>query len=105
MSFERSSPVLLGEHPSIVAVRNLIARVACSRANNILIYGETGTGKGLIARMIHMQSTRAGSDFIDINCAAIPAELLESELFGHERGAFTGAVGRKQGLIEAGNGG
>jgi transcriptional regulator with PAS, ATPase and Fis domain len=89
----------------MVAVRKLVARVARSRANNILIYGETGTGKGLVARLIHQQSARAASDFIDINCAAIPGDLLESELFGHERGAFTGAVGRKRGLIEAANGG
>jgi len=89
----------------MVAARKLVTRVARSKASNILIYGETGTGKGLVARMIHQQSARAGSAFIDINCAAIPTELLESELFGHERGSFTGAVGRKQGLIEAANGG
>ena len=96
---------LLGDHPEIVAVRNLIARVARSKARNVLIYGETGTGKGMVARMIHEQSARSRAPFIDINCAAIPTELLESELFGHERGAFTGAVGRKEGLIEAANGG
>ena len=88
-----------------MAVRDLVARVARSRANTILIYGETGTGKGLLARMIHLQSSRAAAEFIDINCAAIPTELLESELFGHERGSFTGAVGRKKGLIEAASGG
>jgi transcriptional regulator with PAS, ATPase and Fis domain len=71
----------------------------------VLIYGETGTGKGLVARMIHERSVRAGAEFIGINCAAIPAELLESEMFGHEKGAFTGAVGKKQGLIEAADGG
>lgn len=96
---------LIGEHPSVVALRELIVRVARSKAQTVLIYGETGTGKGLVARMIHQLSSRANAEFIDINCAAIPAQLLESELFGHERGAFTGAVGHKQGLIEAANGG
>lgn len=96
---------LVGNHPSIVALRDLIARVAGSQARTVLLYGETGTGKSLVARMLHQQSSRAGAEFIDINCAAIPAQLLESELFGHERGAFTGAVGKKEGLIEAGNGG
>jgi transcriptional regulator with PAS, ATPase and Fis domain len=96
---------LIGEHPSMVALRALIERVARSKANTVLIYGETGTGKGLVARMIHERSIRSGAEFIDINCAAIPAELLESEMFGHEKGAFTGAVGKKQGLIEAADGG
>ena len=96
---------LIGNHPTIVALRTLIARVAPSKAGTVLIYGETGTGKGLVARMIHEGSQRAHKAFVDINCAAIPAELLESELFGHERGAFTGAVLKKEGLIEAGNGG
>ncbi|WP_029047468.1 sigma-54-dependent Fis family transcriptional regulator [Cupriavidus sp. amp6] len=96
---------LVGNHPSIVALRDLVARVAGSQARTVLLYGETGTGKSLVARMLHQQSSRASAEFIDINCAAIPAQLLESELFGHERGAFTGAVGKKEGLIEAGNGG
>lgn len=96
---------LIGEHPSIAALRKLVTRVSRSKASTVLIYGETGTGKGLIARMIHQQSARAQHEFIDINCAAIPGDLLESELFGHERGAFTGAIGNKEGLIEAANGG
>ncbi len=105
MSTHSSSQDLIGEHPSILALRKLVARVAASKVSTVLIYGETGTGKGLVARMIHQQSARADREFLDINCAAIPGDLLESELFGFERGAFTGAVGMKQGLIEAANGG
>lgn len=96
---------LIGEHPSIVALRKLVLRVARSKASTVLVYGETGTGKGLVAQMIHQHSERAAREFIDINCAAIPGDLLESELFGYERGAFTGAAGKKEGLIEAANGG
>lgn len=96
---------LIGEHASIVEVRRLIERIAKSAARAVLIYGETGTGKGLIARLVHQQSPRASQQFIDVNCAAIPDQLLESELFGHEKGAFTGAVARKPGLIETANGG
>lgn len=105
MSTHVSTQDLIGEHPTIHALRKLVARVAVSKVNTVLIYGETGTGKGLVARMIHQQSARADKEFLDINCAAIPGDLLESELFGFERGAFTGAVGMKQGLIEAANGG
>jgi two-component system, NtrC family, response regulator AtoC len=79
--------------------------VAASPARCVLVYGETGTGKGLVARMLHDRSSRAQKAFVDINCAAIPSSLVESELFGHERGAFTGAAIRKTGLIEAANGG
>jgi transcriptional regulator with PAS, ATPase and Fis domain len=96
---------LIGEHASILEVRRLIERVARSAARAVLIYGETGTGKGLIARLVHQQSPRSAQEFIDVNCAAIPDQLLESELFGHEKGAFTGAISRKSGLIEAANGG
>lgn len=94
---------LIGEHKSVQAVRHLIARVAASPTRTVLIYGETGTGKGLVARMLHQQSPRAGREFVDVNCAAIPPTLLESELFGHERGAFTGAAAKKTGLVEAAN--
>jgi DNA-binding NtrC family response regulator len=94
-----------GEHPSMQALRRMVEKVARSKARTVLIYGETGTGKGLVARMLHELSDRRQAPFVDINCAAIPASLLESELFGHEKGAFTGAVGRKQGLIEAAQGG
>ena len=96
---------LVGEHPSIEEVRRLVRKVARSPAQSVLIYGETGTGKGLVARMVHEQSSRSRRPFIDINCAAIPSTLLESELFGHEKGAFTGAVQKKTGLVEAANGG
>jgi two-component system response regulator AtoC len=94
---------LVGAHESIKSLRTLIDKVAKSPARTVLIYGETGTGKGLVARMIHQRSERGSKEFVDINCAAIPASLLESELFGHEKGAFTGAVERKVGLVEAAN--
>ena len=96
---------LIGDHPSMAALRDLVGRVARSKASIVLIYGETGTGKGLVARNLHAQSARAAKGYTEINCAAIPGNLLESELFGHERGAFTGAVARKTGLLEAANGG
>ena len=94
---------MVGSHPSMQSLKKLIERVSKSPTRTVLIYGETGTGKGLVARMIHRTSARAAKEFVDINCAAIPTSLLESELFGHEKGAFTGAVERKLGLIEAAN--
>ena len=96
---------LVGESEQIQTVRRLIKRVAESRVRAVLVYGETGTGKGLVARMLHEQSPRATKRFIDINCSAIPENLVESELFGHEKGAFTGATARKTGLVEAADGG
>lgn len=96
---------IIGEHPSMVEVRRLTSRVAKSLTRTVLIYGETGTGKGLVARMLHEKSDRSRGEFIDVNCAAIPANLMESELFGFEKGAFTGALAKKTGLVEAADGG
>ena len=87
-------PPLLGSSPDMLSLREEIARVAPARAT-VLVVGESGTGKELVARRVHHLSPRARNPFIRVNCAAIPEELIESELFGHERGAFTGAV-RKQ---------
>ncbi len=95
---------ILGGSPSIRALKQQIARAAPSQGR-VLITGENGTGKELIARNIHMLSSRSQGPFVEVNCAAIPEELIESELFGHERGAFTGAVGRRQGKFELANGG
>src|SRR5947207_1506260 len=78
----------------------LATRVASSRRTTVLLIGETGTGKERFARGIHYASAAAAEPFVAINCAAIPEALLESELFGHERGAFSGAHARKQGLLE-----
>jgi DNA-binding NtrC family response regulator len=95
---------MLGTSPAIAAVRRQIAKVAPTKSR-VLITGESGTGKELIARAIHRNSPVAGGEFVKVNCAAIPPELIESELFGHERGAFTGAVARKRGLFEVADGG
>jgi sigma-54 specific flagellar transcriptional regulator A len=85
-------------------VRDLVAQVASSEAS-VLVVGETGTGKELVARSIHDLSERAAGPFVPVNCGAIPAELLESELFGHEKGAFTGAIATRQGRFEMAAGG
>ncbi|MGH9314771.1 MAG: sigma 54-interacting transcriptional regulator, partial [Vicinamibacterales bacterium] len=97
---------LVGEHPSIAAVRNGVCRVlerttAGGTLPPILILGETGTGKGLLASSIHHAGSRAAGPLVAINCAAIPETLLEAELFGYERGAFTGAQQAKPGLFQA----
>ncbi|MGD8866449.1 MAG: sigma-54 dependent transcriptional regulator [Gemmatimonadales bacterium] len=95
---------IVGKSPAIQRVIDLIARVAPSRAT-VLVTGDTGTGKELVARAIHSASNRAGKPFMPINCAAIPDNLLESELFGHMKGAFTGAIQNKKGLFEEASGG
>ena len=95
---------IVGESPAILHVREMIARVAPTNAT-VLITGETGTGKELVARAIHRASPRARKSFLAVNCAAFSETLLESELFGHERGAFTGADTSRQGLFEAASGG
>lgn len=91
--------LILGESPAMKAVRENIGRVASSSAT-VLLIGETGTGKELVARAIHFQSKRAGKAFIAVNCAAIPSTLFESDLFGHERGSFTGATEQRKGKFE-----
>ncbi len=95
---------MVGQSPAIVDVYKMIARVAPSVAT-VLLVGESGTGKEVVARAIHAASPRAAGPFIAVNCAAIPDHLLESELFGHEKGAFTGAVARRTGRFEMAVGG
>lgn len=98
------APEILGESAAIHELRESIKRVAPTDAR-VLIQGESGTGKELVARAIHESSSRREAAFVVVNCAAIPAELFESELFGHSRGAFTGAAQRRLGLIELAEGG
>ncbi|HKN48370.1 MAG TPA: sigma 54-interacting transcriptional regulator [Candidatus Polarisedimenticolia bacterium] len=95
---------LIGEHPLLQKITQLVRKVATTDAT-ILIMGESGTGKELIARAVHALSPRVDRPFIPVNCGAIPAELLESEMFGHERGAFTGAIGQRAGMFQLANGG
>ncbi len=98
----KASKEIIGEDPKILALQSLIARIADSPAT-VLIEGESGTGKELVARALHYQSARRDHPFVAINCAAIPDNLLESELFGYEKGAFTGATERHIGRIEQGD--
>ncbi|MDU8941817.1 sigma-54 dependent transcriptional regulator [Ovoidimarina sediminis] len=95
----------VGQSEVIRDLRTLIARVARSKASAVLLYGETGTGKGLVAQELHRQSDRARKPFVDVNCATIPAELFDQELFGQDKGTLAGALMRKNGLINAANGG
>ncbi len=95
---------IIGEHPAIRDVLDTVARVAPTAAR-VLITGENGTGKELVARKLHELSTRSTEPFVEVNCAAIPEELIESELFGHEKGSFTGAVSRRIGKFELADGG
>lgn len=103
-SIEISLGPMIGKSEAMREVFSLIERVAPSDAT-ILITGESGTGKDLVARLLHQLSHRAAKPFISINCGAIPASIIESQLFGHERGSFTGAVERMAGLIELSHGG
>ncbi|MBX4145320.1 sigma 54-interacting transcriptional regulator, partial [Ralstonia pickettii] len=98
------APEMLGQAPAMQDMFRAIGRLSHSAAT-VLITGESGTGKELVARALHRHSPRANGPFIALNTAAIPKDLLESELFGHERGAFTGANQRKIGRVEAANGG
>jgi len=101
---EEVQPEIIGEAPAMQQVFRIIGRLVNSQAN-VLITGESGTGKELVARALHRHSPRARGPFIALNTAAVPSELLESELFGHERGAFTGAVERRLGRFEEAEGG
>ncbi|MEO1173669.1 MAG: sigma-54 dependent transcriptional regulator, partial [Myxococcota bacterium] len=98
------APEVVGEHPALLDVFNLLERVADTDCN-VLVSGESGTGKELIARAIHQASERRNGPFVTVNCAAIPSELMESEIFGHAKGAFTGATERRIGKFEAADGG
>ncbi|MEK6697634.1 MAG: sigma-54 dependent transcriptional regulator [Nitrospirota bacterium] len=96
---------LIGESEELAKVKNLILKIAKSDATTVLIQGESGTGKELVARAVHASSARADKPFMAVNCAALPVTLLESELMGHEKGAFTDAKAAKKGLFELADGG
>jgi len=98
------TPRLIGHSAVMQQLRDMIARVARSQAP-VHIYGESGTGKELVARLIHESGARSEGPFVAVNCGAIPTELMESELFGHKRGSFTGAVADKKGLVQSAEGG
>jgi DNA-binding NtrC family response regulator len=104
-SREFSFDAIIGRAPAMDAVKALLARIAASPASTVLLTGETGTGKDLAAKAIHYHSDRAAKPFVNITCSALPEQLLESELFGHERGAFTDARQQKRGLFEMADGG
>lgn len=93
---------VLGESEAMIKVMKLLGRIAPSD-NSVLLTGESGTGKGLIARELHAQSKRSGGPFITVSCPSLPKDILESEMFGHEKGAFTGAVARRLGRVELAN--
>ena len=101
---QRSAPGLIGRSPAFQRMMGLVARVAPSRAA-VLLLGESGTGKELVAHAVHQGSTRARRSLVPVDCASMPEALFESELFGHEKGAFTGAAQARPGLVEAADGG
>lgn len=101
---QENGPVLIGRSPQMQQLRKMILNVADTGAD-VLIYGETGCGKEVVARMLHHWSTRRQGQFVALNCAGLPETLFESEIFGHEAGAFTGAVKKRIGKIEHANGG
>ena len=96
---------IVGQSAAVVGVRALLQKIATSPASTVLLTGESGTGKDLAAKVIHYASDRSGHPFMNITCSALPEALLESELFGHERGSFTGADRQKRGLLESADGG
>jgi DNA-binding NtrC family response regulator len=96
---------IVGESAAMEGLRQMVAKVAASPASTVLLTGESGTGKDLVAKAIHYNSARAARPFMNITCSALPEQLLESELFGHERGAFTDARMQKRGLLESADGG
>jgi two-component system response regulator AtoC len=96
---------MVGQSPAVLAVKALLRKIAASPASTVLLTGESGTGKDLAAKVLHYNSARASKPFMNITCSALPDALLESELFGHERGAFTGADRQKRGLLEMADGG
>jgi DNA-binding NtrC family response regulator len=100
-----SAGAILGDEPAIEEVREFVRRVASIPNSTVLLLGESGTGKNLVARTLHYTSAQAKARFVEINCSALPAHLLEAELFGYQRGAFTDARESKRGLIEVANGG
>ena len=102
---EYAFDAIIGGSPAMQSIKALLARVAASPASTVLLTGETGTGKDLAAKAIHYNSDRAKRPFVNITMSALPEQLLESELFGHERGAFTDARQQKRGLLETADGG
>jgi two-component system response regulator AtoC len=104
-SREYGFDAIIGSSPAMTAAKALLVRIANSPASTVLLTGETGTGKDLAAKAIHYNSDRAAKPFVNITCSALPEQLLESELFGHERGAFTDARQQKRGLFETADGG
>jgi transcriptional regulator with PAS, ATPase and Fis domain len=105
MHADQGIGAIIAESEAMRAIKGLVGRLAGSQANTVLLLGESGTGKGLLARALHDSSDRRDKPFLTITCTAIPETLLENELFGHERGAFTDAKTAKPGLFEVADGG